>query len=499
MITQYLVMAVYFIILFLIGIVAAKKINSIEDYYVGGKNLGYWVVAFSSRATGESAWLLLGLTGMGALLGVQAFWVVLGEVLGVTLCWQLMAKPFKRLTDKYNSVTIPDFLTSHFPDQKKILRIVSAFVLAVFVTIYVSAQIDATGTAFETFFNWNYFIGAIVGFAIVVAYIFTGGFVAVAWSDVFQGSMMFIGLVFMPIVAFFSLSKLNLAPALFDGLRAIDPGLLNIWGSGGFTLFNLMSIIGFLAIGIGFLGSPQVFVRFISVKNETELDKGKWVAIGYTILTDSAAVLIGMIGRYVLTKPGQDPVSLLSNGAQNVLPMLSESIFPNIIIAIYVAVILSAIMSTIDSLLVLASSAVTRDVYQQMLHPERTDESLTNFSRVVTLALAGVALAIAMAVAVYSPTRTIFWFVMFGWSGIASCFCPMMILSLSWKGYTGRGALASMISGFIAVPVFSFIVPTLSGIGPYVSELGTLPPSFAVSLLVGILVSLKEKKRTQTV
>ncbi len=181
------ILVLYFGVLFFIGWWSSKKIKDIKDYYVGGKKLGYWVVAFSTRATGESAWLLLGLTGLGAIVGISAFWVVIGEVIGVSLAWIFMAKKFKRITDKFNSITIPDYLVSRFNSKTNNLRILSSIFLSFFIIIYVSAQIDATGSAFEAFLNWNYFVGAIVGYGIVLLYIVFGGFVAVAWSDLIQG------------------------------------------------------------------------------------------------------------------------------------------------------------------------------------------------------------------------------------------------------------------------------------------------------------------------
>ncbi len=494
---NYLVLACYFGILFLIGLIASKRINTMSDFFLGGKKLGYWVVAFSARATGESGWLILGLTGMGALMGVKAFWVVIGEVLGVTLCWFCMAKPFKRLTDKYDSMTIPDYLVSRFKTKTHTLRILAAFVLTVFVTIYVSAQIDATGSAFETFFGWNYFVGALVGFTIVVMYIFSGGFVAVAWSDLFQGVMMFLGLVALPIVGYFGLNQFGKTPGLLDGLQAIDPSLVNMMGDGGFSLMNLMGVIGFCMIGIGFLGSPQIFVRFMSIKDESEIKKGRWVAIGFTILTDSAAVLAGMIGRYMFTTLGQEPSITLGNGAQDVLPMMVSSLMPPVLVAIYIAVILSAIMSTIDSLLVVASSAVTRDYYQQIKNPHLDPDKMARLSKYITLGLALAALCVSLVVALVSPTRTIFWFVIFGWSGISASFCPMMILSLSWKKYNQYGAMASMITGFLGVPFFKFVAPKLNVIGPYIEQLSELPPAFLVSLISGIIVTLITDKNVK--
>jgi sodium/proline symporter len=489
----YVTLIIYFAILFFIGLAASKKVNSIEDFYVGGKNLGYWVCAFSARATGESGWLLLGLTGMGAMMGLQAFWVVIGEVLGVAACWIFMAKPFKRLTDKYGSVTVTDFFASHFKSKTHHIRLVSALILITFITIYVSAQIDATGTAFESFLGVNYFVGALIGFAIVMAYIFLGGFVAVAWSDVFQGIVMMIGLIVLPIAGYFALN-LESGVSVSDKLTAIDPSLMSFFGTGGFSLINVMVTISFLMIGIGFLGSPQVFVRFISVKDTDEIRKGTWVAIIFTILTDVAAVAAGIFGRLLLTGPGVNPESVLGNSAQNVLPEMVYHIFPTIVIGLYVAAVLSAIMSTVDSLLVVASSAVTRDIYQQILMPKISTEKLTKISRNVTLIVAFTALAISFTVAILSPTRTIFWFVIFGWSGIAASFCPSMILSLFWKGFNEKGAIVCMLTGFSAMVFFQFVGVNLPVVGPYLTALSPLPPSFLLAIIVGVWVSNLNKE-----
>lgn len=486
MTTQYIVLFLYFLILFAIGIVASKRIKNIEDYYVGGKKLGYWVVAFSVRATGESGWLLLGLTGLGALAGVSAFWVVVGEVLGVSVSWLLMAKRFKRLSDKYNSITVPDFLVSHFNPKTNTLRIIAATALSLFVVIYVSAQIDAIGSAFESFLDWNYYLGALVGFIVVLLYISYGGFIAVAWSDLFQGTLMFIGLVLLPIYIYYTLDA---GVDITSELNEIDSGLTNIWGSGGATTYNIATIVGFAMIGLGFMGSPQLFVRFMSIKNEEEIDKGKWVAIVFTLLTDGAAVCIGILGRYLLTSTGQDVEAILGNNAQNVLPHLVENLLPLVVSGIYIAVVLAAIMSTIDSLLVVASSAITRDFYQQIFNPNISPNQLNRISKLVTVVMAIFALVIAMIVAVSIPTRTIFWFIIFGWSGIAATFCPVIILSLFWKGYNEKGAIASMITGFLGVPVFKFLVPLIPNIGIYFTQAAELLPSFLLAMVVGFIVS----------
>lgn len=448
--------------------------------------MGYWAVAFSARATGESGWLLIGLTGMGAISGLSAYWVVVGEVLGVAISWWLMAKRFKRRSDSYNAITIPDYLESHFKSTKKTLRILASTILSVFVVIYVSSQIDVTGKAFESMVGIDYYTGAIIGFFIVLTYIFVGGFVAAVWSDLFQGILMFIGLALLPIVVFFSMDG---ATGIVESLHQIDPALTNPWGTSDDGWMNFATMLGFSMIGLGFLGSPQVYVRFMSIKSEMEIDKGKWVAIIFTLLTDAAAVTIGILARVLFTDSGQDPELVLGNAGEDVLSIMTESFMPYVLVAIYVAVVLSAIMSTIDSLLVIASSAITRDFYQKIFHPEIADKDLTKMSRWVTLMMAILALGIALIIAVNSPDRTVFWMVIFGWSGIAASFCPVIILSLFWKGYSEAGAIASMITGFLCVPFFKFVVVNIEGVGPYFEKLDVLAPSFLCAMIVGWVFS----------
>ena len=491
MIAKYTVLIIYFAILFGIGIVASRRIRSLKDYYLGGKNLGPWVAAFSARATGESGWLILGVTGMGAMMGVSAFWVVIGEVLGVFISWQFMAKKFKRLADEYDAITIPDYLVGRFQSTSNKLRIVAATVLSVFVIIYVSAQIDITGKTFETFLGINYYGGALLGFAIVLIYIFVGGFLAVAWSDFFQGTLMFFGLVALPVV---TIIVVDFPGGIFPALGKIDPDLLNIWGPGGFNMVNVATAIGLATIGLGFMGSPQVYVRFIAIRNEEELEKGKLVAVLYTLLTLSAAVFIGILGRVLFTGVGDSPENILGISAENVLPILVGSVLPMALVGLYIGVILAAVMSTIDSLLVVASSAVTRDFYQQIFHPDMEGEKLTTLSRNVTLVMALIALATAMIVSVISPDRTIFWFAIFGWSGIAATFCPTIILSLFWKDFTENGAIAAMIAGFITVPVTKFILATNETFGIYFEKMDVMAPSFAIGLLAGFIASKLENK-----
>jgi len=420
-------------------------------------------------------------------LGFSAYWIVVGELLGVAAAWFLMAPRFKRLTDKYDSMTVIDYMASRFQSRTNLLRVISAIVLTIFVLIYISAQIDATGSAFESFLDWNYHTGAIVGFVFVVIYCVAGGFLAAAWTDMFQGSVMLICLMLLPAVAFLSLSN---AGSIYTGLQAIDPGMVNIWGAGGFNLMNLSVVIGMTLIGLGFLGSPQVFARLIAIRSVEQINRGKWVAVVFTVLVDFSAVSIGVLGRYIFTTQGVEPDTVLGNGAQNVLSELVEYTFPPWIVGLYVAAVLSAIMSTVSSLLVMAAGSITHDLYEKIYNPKLSDADAARMCRRITIVLAVCALGLAIIISILSPDRTIFWFVIFGWAGIAATFCPMIILSLFWPKFTERAAIASMLTGFFMTIISKFVIQGIEGIGPYFTALETLPPSFLSALLVGYLVTI---------
>ncbi len=484
---KYSMIVIYFGILIFLGYLASRRVKSMNDFVIGGKSLSFWVAAFSAQATGESAWLLLGLTGMGAMLGFSTYWVVVGELFGVGVAWFFMANRFKRLTDNYDSITVIDYMGSRFKSKTHVLRIVSATVLSIFVLIYISAQIDATGSAFETFLDWDYHTGAVVGFLVVATYCIAGGFLAAAWTDMFQGAVMLLCLVLLPTVAYLSLSN---SGSIYDGLYAIEPGLVNIWGAGGLTLMNIAVVVGMMLIGLGFLGSPQVFARLIAIRSEEQINRGKWVAMLFTLLVDFSAVSIGVLGRYIFTTHGVEADTVLGNGAQNVLPELVETTFPPLLVGLYVAAVLSAIMSTVSSLLIMAAGSITHDLYAKIVNPNLTDKYAARLCRRITIALAVLSLGVAILVSVLSPDRTIFWFVIFGWAGIAATFCPMMLMSLFWVRFTEKAAIASMITGFSMTMISKFVLQGMDTIGPYFSALETMPPSFLSALIVGYVVTV---------
>ncbi|MGI9179294.1 MAG: sodium:solute symporter family transporter, partial [Longimicrobiaceae bacterium] len=252
------VLVVYLLVLLVLGMWAGRESNDVAGYYVAGKKLPSWVIAFSSNATGESAWLLLGLTGMGYLVGIHAFWVVLGEVLGVTLAWVFVARPFKEYTDRFDSITVPDFLEDRFRDTRQVIRRLSAVIIFSMVAVYTAAQLTASGKAFQAFLGLNYETGVLIGTAVVLYYTTIGGFKAVAYSDLLQGVLMFGSLLILPIVGIIAVG--GWVP-MTEQLRAIDPSLLLPMGEHGLTTTGVLSALRFAAVGLAFPGVPQLLVR----------------------------------------------------------------------------------------------------------------------------------------------------------------------------------------------------------------------------------------------
>lgn len=461
------ILVLYLIVLLAIGLWGRRESGDVAGYYVAGKKLPSWVIAFSTNATGESAWLLLGLTGMGYAVGVHALWVVLGEVLGVTLAWVFVARPFKEYTDRYDAITVPDYLEDRFRDTTHVLRLVGAVVIFTMVAAYTAAQLTASGKAFDSFLGTGYEAGVLIGATVVLFYTGVGGFKAVAYSDLLQGVLMFGCLFTLPIVA---ISALGGWAPFVEGLRAIDPALLLPGGGLGLTPAGIASALGFVGIGLAFLGSPQLLTRFIAARDRRQLVDGSLIAVLCIVVFDVGAVFAGMAGR-VLFPALSDP--------ETVYPALAGDLFPAVLGGLFLVVVLAAIMSTVDSLLILASSAVVRDVVQKVLRPGWSEWRLSWLGRLLTVILGLAALGLALG-----EVRAIFWFVLFAWSGIACAFTPVVLCSLFWERTTRAGAIAGMVGGFLVTVGWVVFFKT----GFY--DLYEMIPGFLAGLVLTVGVSL---------
>jgi len=460
------ILVLYLLILVLIGLWGSKSTGDVKGYYAAGKKLPSWVIAFSANATGESAWLLLGLTGMGYLVGIHAFWVVFGEVLGVALSWAYVARPFKEYTSRYNSITVTDYLEDRFKDTSRTIRILSALIIFTMVIVYMAAQLTAAGKAFQSFLGLSYTTGLLVGITIILFYSTIGGFKAVAYADVFHGVLMVLTLTTLPIVG---IAYVGGWGQLMSKLAAIDPELLLPFGSYGFTPAGVASAVGFMGIGLAFLGAPQLLVRYISARNQKEIVTGGLVAVINIIIFDVGAVLAGMAGRALYPNLA-DP--------ETVMPTMSVELFPHVFTGIFLAVVLAAMMSTVDSLLILASSAVVRDVVQKIFNPKISQKRLSFYGKVTTLVIGLGALALTL-----TEVRVIFWFVLFAWSGLGAAFGPPILCSLFDKRTTLAGAISGLVAGFVTTMLWVLLFKE------HFYNLYEMIPGFLVGLLVTIVVS----------
>jgi sodium/proline symporter len=468
-----IVFLVYLIILIVVAAWSSKESSTLRGYFIAGKNLPPWVVAFSTNATGESGWLLLGLTGMGYAVGAHAFWVVAGEVTGACLAWILVSRRLKRLADKSDSITVPDVLAARFNDKFHVLRSISVVIILVMVMVYVAAQMVATGKAFDGFTDLNYAWGVVVGSTIIIIYTLVGGFKAVAWTDLIQGVLMLLGLIILPVVA---ISAGGGWDAISSKLLTQDPGLLSPWGPEGKSTLAIIGVISFVTIGIPFMGVPQMLVRFMSARSVESLVPAMTISIIVILLFDVGAVLTGMAGRALF--PGlEDP--------EGILPLMSTAMLPEWMAGIMMVIVLAAIMSTVDSLLILASSTVVRDFMQKIRGSGLSEKALANRGKLLTLIIGVIGVGFAL-----QQSPMIFWFVIFAWNGLGAAFGPPILCGLWYPRTNLKGAIAGMLGGFLTTVAWVLFFKE------QFYNLSEIVPGFLVGMLLTVTVS-NATSRTQ--
>jgi len=456
---------VYLGLLAAFAIWSRRETHTLVGYYLAGKKLPFWVVAVSSNATGESGWLLLGLTGMGYSVGAQAYWVVVGEIIGIALSWTLVSRRLKRVSDDTDSITVPDVLAARFKDHWHLIRGIAVVIILTMVTAYVAAQMIATGKAVSSFTDMNFETGVYVGAAIIIGYTFVGGYKAVSYTDVLQGVLMLIGLIIVPAAAIVAAGGWD---AVVSSLTAFDPAFLDMFSFSDAGIIGWVGIISFVAIGLPFLGVPQLLVRFMSARDDAELKKARVVSVAVLIVYGLGAVTAGIAGRALY--PGlEDP--------ETIFPVISMQLFPPLLTGVLLVIVLSAIMSTVDSLLLLASSAVVRDTMQQILGSKKSDRQLAVYGKVATVIIGILGIVLA-----FNTEQLIFWFVLFAWSGLGAAFGPVIICLLYYKKTTGAGVAAGMLAGFLTSVVWVLAVKE-NAYGLYEAVPGFIV-GFAVTLLV---------------
>ncbi|MCX6257593.1 MAG: sodium/proline symporter [Bacteroidia bacterium] len=458
----------YFLILTGVGIyVSGFSSKGLNQYFLGGRQLHRYVVGLSAVVSGRSAWLLLGFTGMVFSMGISAAWAVVGYIFVEFLMFRYFAPKFRKFAGKNDCITIPDFFAARFDDRSGILRIILAVVFVIFMTSYVSSQFLAGGKALFAYFDISPPLGIVITAVVVLFFTLLGGFMAVTLTDVLQGIVMISALILLPLICIFYLG----------GWHAVYSDIIST--SGHFfnpTALSLGTFAGFLGIGLGSTGNPNILVRYMAIRDPKQF---AWIAVFGTIvniLMAGGALLIGLVGRAYFTNidflPGQD--------AEMVYMSLSSELLDPIIVGLLLASVFAAITSTADSQLLIATSGIVRDIYQKFVHKgeKMTGKQLITVSRWVVTALVIIAMILGFCV-----KDLVFWFVLFGWAGLGASLGPAVLLALFWKRTTKEGVMAGFIAGTVTVIVWKTI-PVLS------KMIYELIPAFIISFILIIIVSL---------
>lgn len=488
-------MAIYMASVIVIGVVFAKKANkNSENYFLGGRTLGPWVTAMSAEASDMSGWLLMGLPGVAYWCGVaDAAWTAIGLAVGTYLNWLIVSKRLRRYSIRANnSITLPEFFSNRFREEKKVIMSISALFILIFFTVYASSCFVTCGKLFSTLFGAPYVAMMIVGAIFVLVYTIIGGFLAESASDFMQAIVMIFALTVIVVISTINAGGLG---AVIDNAKSIS-GFLEFFGIatpvlneageqiitngqpvfGAAAEYGLLSVFSMLAWGLGYLGMPQVLLRFMAIRKEEELTLSRRIAMIWVVISLAVAVFIGIVGRALYPT-----AHLTASSAENIFITLATTSLPAILAGFVMAGILAATISSSDSYLLIAASAFAKNIYQGILKKEATDKEVMNMSRITLLAIAIIAMFIAV-----DENSVIFKIVSFAWAGFGATFGPIMLFSLFWKRTTSQGAIAGMVGGAGMVFLWKLVISNLGG----AFAIYELLPAFIFSSICIIVVSL---------
>lgn len=475
MIAKIAAFVIYLGIMIYVGLRNASKNNSSADFFLGGRKVGPWVTALSAEASDSSAWLLMGLPGLCYLGGVQeSIWTAVGLIVGTYLSWLFVAKPLRKCSITFgDSITIPEFLSNRFKDKSHILSIISVIFIVLFFTIYTASGFVACAKLFNSVFGLNYHAGLAIGLVVILCYTITGGYTAVCTTDFLQGSLIFIAFIVSTLVVVFSIGGVGDSINVFKNFQELAGTELKA--------FDGMGIISALAWGLGYFGMPHIIVRFMGIRSNSEVGKARRIGIIWMIISYIGAILIGTLGTVYLKKFG---ITLDSVSAETVFSETMKNMYPAFIAGIFLCAILAASMSTADSQLLAASSAVSQDIFKGLIKKNAEEKEVMIISRFTVFLIALIALLLSL-----NPKSSIFNLVSFAWSGFGGTFGPLILLSLYWKRTTAPGAIAGLICGGITDVVWHYIPASVAKIfGLY-----EILPAFIVCLVVTVLISLLTK------
>lgn len=468
----------YIVAMVIIGLVAYRATTNFSDYILGGRRLGSFVTALSAGASDMSGWLLMGLPGAIYLSGLSEVWIAIGLIIGAWLNWLLVAGRLRVHTEvQFNALTLPDYFSNRFDDQKKVLRIVSALVILIFFAIYCASGMVAGARLFESMFAIPYSTALWISAIATISYVFIGGFLAVSWTDTIQAGLMIFALLLTPIVVLLSLSDLNHMTTVLEAAR---PQAFDVLGN-----LNLVAIISLLAWGLGYFGQPHILVRFMAADSVKSIPNARRIGMTWMTLCLGGAVTAGFFGiAYFAEHP--ELAAVVNANPETVFMELTKILFNPWIAGIVLAAILAAVMSTLSCQLLVCSSTLTEDFYKSFLRKNASQTELVWIGRLMVLLIA--LLAIWMA---GNPESKVLGLVAYAWAGFGAAFGPLIILSLFWKRMTLNGALSGMIVGAVVVILWKNL---FAATGLY-----EIIPGFICSLITIVVISLLGKAPTQDI
>ncbi|MCB5936855.1 sodium/proline symporter [Caldibacillus thermoamylovorans] len=459
-----IVFSAYIVMLLVIGFITYKRTTSSEDYSLAGRSNNKWVTAISASSSDMSGWLLLGLPGLAFVSGYGAIWTLSGLILGSLFNWTVVANRLRTITAHYNANSLSEYFEKRVNDKKGLIAILSAIIIVLFMIINASAEIIGSGKLLKEVFGLTYTTGIVISLVVVLIYTFLGGYLAVSWSNLIQGTIMVIALLIVPIAGIMSIGGVN---NLFDSLQSIDPSLLTFTGgdAAAFAIFGF--VISGLGIGVGYPGQPHVLTSFMAIKNPDEIRHSTVIALVWIALTTYGAVIVGMTGR-VLSPDIADP--------ETVFLVMSKALFSSNTIGLFAAAVMAAILSSVSAYLLVAGASVSTNVYRKF---KKNNQNSLAVERISVFVIGILAFVMSLAGGV------VFEVALFAWGGLAASFGPFILASLYWKKLNYKGAVWSMIVGMLVNLVWYY-----SGLSNYVYE---LIPAIILSTLTLIVVSLSTK------
>lgn len=481
---EVLAFALYLVLVLAVGVVfflkGRKNQGGDKDYFLGGRQMNGWVAALSAGASDMSAWVLMGLPGSIYLYGMGQVWISVGLLIGTILAWCFVAPGLRRFSIKADdAITIPQYLTRRFKVNNPALQIVSAVIFIVAYCVYAASSIVACGDLFNTIFGLDKMVAMIGATVVILVYTFLGGFNAVCWTDFFQGMLMLAALMATPIVAVFAMNAADFAPM---AAVSTPENYYNLLSSGKLDWASVSDILSGLGWGLGYFGMPHILVRYMSIKSEKEMKKSRVIGITWTAVILAMASVVALVGHQFVG-------TYLAEGSQSMIfVVMVRQLFPAFIAGLLLSAILAASMSTADSQLLLSTSAFTSDVYKPVFRKNASNKEILWAGRIMVAVIAVVALIIAM-----SPgCAGIMALVECAWAAFGASFGPVILLSLYWKRFTYKGALAGIIVGFgVDALWYAFLS------GP--TGLYEIIPGFICGAIAAIVVSLLDKEPSEEV